>query len=151
MIGNSGFKFLPRRLRPKAKRDYIIDDRPSQRSKRPSLKRLRAFCGSSAEQSCPGRKARSTALTKAPAPSRKGANMAGARLCVKGKYEAIPGTRVQPAAGWGCCDDAQLFCLQQHRGLSPGGKHVRVVIQAAGLLAPCLWLTVQRFGGWQDF
>eukprot|EP00439_Symbiodinium_sp_Y106_P061026 s3847_g9.t1 len=54
---------------PKAKRDYIIDDRPSQRSKR--------------------RKARSTALTK-------------------GKYEAIPGTRVQPAAG---------------------GKHVRVVIQ----------------------
>ncbi|CAE7423434.1 unnamed protein product [Symbiodinium natans] len=57
------------RMLPKAKRDYIIDDRPSQRNK--------------------GRKISSVALTK-------------------GKYEAIPGTRVQPA---------------------PGGKHVRVIIQ----------------------
>ncbi|CAE7936620.1 unnamed protein product, partial [Symbiodinium necroappetens] len=57
------------RMLPKAKRDYIIDDRPSQRSKR--------------------RKVRPSSLAK-------------------GKYEAIQGTRVQPAAG---------------------GKHVRVVIQ----------------------
>mmetsp|Transcript_23664 Transcript_23664/g.44700 ORF Transcript_23664/g.44700 Transcript_23664/m.44700 type:complete len:182 (+) Transcript_23664:51-596(+) len=64
------------RMLPKAKRDYIIDDRPSQRRK--------------------GRRGRDVTLPK-------------------GKYETIPGTRIQ---------------------LSTGGNHVRIVIQDGKIFDP---------------